>query len=114
MAIDVTLLGVSDDLISLEYNRRRLGSESLDDVSDFEIEQEYKDRGLDEHDVNFENATVQQLIDEIQNRGVDWENVFESSVELADSILNDMHQSKCVTNRVRHLIEKLTGRLICN
>ena len=112
MNLNITLLEVSDDDLAAEYNRRRLGNDSLDDVADFDIEREYENRGLGEDDVKLDAATVDQLIREFKDRDIEYEMFSSSLIELADHILNDIHQSKCVKNRVNHLIERITGRIV--
>lgn len=112
MKLNVALLDFPDDELSAEYTRRRLGNESLDGVTDFDIEREYEDRGLGEDDIKLKNASDAELIIEFHYRDIDNEMFSGEIAELADNILNDMHQSKCVKNRVNHMIERLTGRII--
>lgn len=110
---NIELIDFLDDEIAEEYVRRGLGNPSLDDVSDFDIEIEFERRGLDE-DMLFE-ISDEELIREVKDRNIEPQvfGIDPDVTTLADQILVDMHQDLCVKNRVIGLIEKLTGKIVC-
>lgn len=84
----------------------------LVDAEDWEILEAVVDRNLDVSRAGLFWASESDLTSELRSRGV-WMTLDRDVIDLAERVRQRINMGVCVGNLMNHLIEELTGRLVC-